>query len=182
MDRTTDRWAGIDPVDPFGSERSDRATWGEWQQQTQDNIIQARPNNQLTLCLSSSLSHLRLFYSGMCPIFSLLMSWAHLTRKEKIRQRKITREGLRGWLEKKGTVFPLQERGKEEGTAEQQERKDNISKLKSRDEKMWDKMWRFHSSQRDLLMTSRLCERAWSKNNSPADVTVCFLPPRTYVA
>lgn len=105
------------------------------------------------------------------------MSWAHLTRKEEIRQQKITREGQRGaeertaWEERE-RAGERQRRGKR--VAEQQKRKDNISKLKSRDEKMWDKMWRFRSSQRNLLMTSSLRARSERSNVLQTGLSASF--------
>lgn len=56
------------------------------EQRAERSIIQPSINNKQTLPKHISLSlsplHLRPFKSGMCPICSPAMSWAHLTRKK----------------------------------------------------------------------------------------------------
>lgn len=71
--RRSDReLGGGRPRRPFSSEPRG-LTGRETKQESPRNIIQGR-TNKLTLCLSISLSHLGLFYSGMCPICFLAMS------------------------------------------------------------------------------------------------------------
>lgn len=89
---------GARPCRPLSSERRGRATGAEQKRKKKKEkkiVIQGR-TNKLTLCLSISLSHLRPFHSGMCPICLLRV------RTQKTRKRDNTEREERNVLRRKG--------------------------------------------------------------------------------